>query len=116
MKALDSICAWALFGWALTSIVMIEIRHPTGAVLDVPVLWLVVAILNSLRIRHDTAVRELRLFCVAVNIIVLMIEIVRSKMFGAWTLVAALLILFETLFSIFRKPAPACLNPNIPPL
>ena len=65
MKVLDSICVWALFGWALASIVMIEIRHPSGAVLDVPVLWLVVAILNSLRIRNDKAVRELRLFCVA---------------------------------------------------
>jgi hypothetical protein len=50
----------------------------------------------------------------AVDTIVLIIEIVRWKMFGAWTAVATILVLIETIFSIFRKPADACLNPIIP--
>lgn len=114
MKAVDTICAWALFAWAFLSIMMIEIRHPAGAILDTPVLWIVIAILNVLRIRDAQGNRNLRLSCVAVNTIVLMIEIVRWKMFGAWTAVATILVLVETIFSIFRKPADACLNPIIP--
>ena len=114
MKTADGVCAWALFGWGVVTIVRIEVVHPYGAVLDTPVLWLVTAILNLLRIRNEIGIRDLRLSCIAVNIIVLMIEIVRRKMFGSWTLIAALLVLFLTAFSIFRKPTTSCPNPNIP--
>jgi hypothetical protein len=71
MKAVDTICAWALFAWAFFSIVTIEIRHPAGAILDTPVLWIVIAILNVLRIRDAQSNRDLRLSCVAVSTIVL---------------------------------------------
>jgi hypothetical protein len=103
MKTADHICAWALFIWAFLSIVMIEIRHPLGAVLDTPVLWIVTAILNVLRLRDGKGNRDLRRSCVAVNTIVLMIEIARWKMFGAWTAIATILVLIETVFSIFPK-------------
>ena len=114
MKAVDTMCAWALFAWAFLSMVTIEIRHPVGAILDTLVLWIVIAILNVLRIRDAQGNRDVRLSCVAVNTIVWMIEIVRWKIFGAWTAVATILVLIETILSIFRKPADACLNP-IPP-
>ena len=76
---------------ALASIVRIEVRHPYGAVLDTPVLGMVVAILNALRIRDDVQIRDLRRWCAALHIIVVMIAIVRWKMFGAWPSMAAFL-------------------------
>lgn len=42
-------------------------------------------------------------FCVAANLVVLMTEILRWKMFGAWALIALIPVLCEGIFSIVQR-------------
>jgi hypothetical protein len=81
---------------------MIETKHPPGAVLDLPILWIYVAMFNLLRIRNAGHARGIRSFCVATNLIDLMVETVRWKMFGQWVLIGGILVLCETAFSLLR--------------
>jgi hypothetical protein len=87
-----------------------EISHPRGAVLDVPFLWLLIAMLNFLRLRNNYAdVRGLRMTCVGANCVALTLEVLRFKMFGAglewgpYPLIAALGILGEAIFSLVQR-------------
>jgi len=77
--------------------------HPPSAVLDTPLLWILLAMLNLLRLGNGYHVKGLRVFCIGANISVLALEAVRFKMFGASALIAAVPILAETLFSIIRS-------------
>jgi hypothetical protein len=93
----------------------IEILHLRGAILDIPFLWLLVAMLNLLRLRNGYArVPGLMVTCVGANLVALTLETVRWGLFGggilkAWgpyTFVAAVAFLGETIFSIVRKNDP----------
>ena len=100
MKFMDHICAWALFVIAIAGILMIETRQPVGAVLDTPFLWILVAMFNLLRLRNGYRVRGLKTFCIGANLIALVTEIVRFKMFGLFNLIQVVPILAETVFSM----------------
>ena len=100
MKAIDYAFAWILFVVGMVGILMIETRHPAGAVLDTPFLWILVAMFNLLRLRNGYGVKGLKAFCIGANLIVLMAEVVRIKMSGPLQLIQTIPILAETIFSI----------------
>jgi hypothetical protein len=76
MKYLDYLCAWTILGAAVVFILKTEIWHLRGAILDIPFFWIVVVIMNFLRLKNSYAsVRGLRLSCVGTNLIVLVLEL-----------------------------------------
>jgi len=103
MKYADYACAWIILALGIGRIVITEIWHPPSAVLDTPLLWILLAMLNLLRLGNGYHVKGLRVFCIGANVSVLALEAVRFKMFGSSALIAALPILAETLFSIIRS-------------
>lgn len=108
MKYVDYACAWTIFVVGLISIVMTELRHPPGAVLDTPLLWIFVAMFNFLRFRNSNGANGLRIFCIGANLSALALEIVRMKMWGL-TLplpIVAVTVFAETVFSMVRSKSP----------
>jgi len=125
MKCLDYACAWAIFLSALVSVVVIAFWHPRGTTLEAPLLWIVVAMMNFLRLRNGySGIRGLRTFCIAANLIALTVEILRFGLFGTWIfesrgfyylfsassvwtayLIVALAAFGETVFSALRRNA-----------
>ena len=103
MKYLDYACTYLLFLTGVLGILRTEIRHPSGAVLDTPVLWILVSMFNLLRLRNGYGVSGLRVFCVGANLAGLAIEVVRFKMFGPFALIQGIPILGVTIFSIASK-------------
>ena len=86
--------------------VAMEIWHLRGAVLDVPFLWLVVAMLNFLRLRNEgILVPGLRISCLGANLVALILEIVGWRFFGwsPYTFIAAAGFLGETIFLMVRR-------------
>src|SRR5258708_11725316 len=87
MKYLDHLCAWAILLTALVSVVVIAFWHPRGTTLEAPLLWILVAMMNFLRLRNGySGVRGLRTFCIAANLIAFALEILRFGLFGGWIL------------------------------
>jgi hypothetical protein len=87
----------------LVHIVLTDFLHFRGS-LDTALVWILAAMLNLLRFKNDSSVRWLRIFCVAANFSVLMLEVVRWKLFeGSSSLVLLALILIESVFSITPK-------------
>ena len=112
MRYLDCICTWAILLNAVSFMLAIEILHLPGAILDIPFLWLLVAMLNLLRLRNGYAsVAGLMVTCVGANLVALTLEIVRWRLFGgavlkAWgpyTFIAAVFFLGETILSMVRR-------------
>jgi hypothetical protein len=96
---------------AVLFMLLIEILHLRGAFLEDPFLWLLVAMVNFLRLRNDyRTVKGLRITCIGANLIVLTVEIVRYGMYGnallrSWgpyTLIAGIAALGETIFSMMQ--------------
>jgi len=85
---------------------MTELRHPPGAVLDTPLLWIFVATFNFLGLRNDDGVKGLRISCIGANVSELVLEIIRMKMWGLSFLIVALPLLAETIFSMIRSKRP----------
>ena len=115
MRYLDCAFAWTILLNAVSFMLAIEILHLRGAILDVPFLWLLVAMLNFLRLRNGYArVPGLMVICIGANVVALTLEVVRWKLFGggilkAWglyTFIAALAFLAETVFSVVRRNDP----------
>ena len=109
MKYVDYACAWTIFVVGIVNIVMTELWHPPGAVLDTPLLWILVAMFNFLRLRNDDGVKDLRIFCIGANLSEFILELVRMKIWGLGFLIVAVPLLAETVFSMIRskRPAPA---------
>lgn len=112
MKYLDYICAWAILLSAVSFMLAMEILHLRGAILDIPFLWLLVAMLNFLRIRNGYArVPGLMVTCIGANLVGLTMEVVHWRLFGravlaAWgpfTIVAGIAFLGETILSVVRR-------------
>ncbi|MGH9512715.1 MAG: hypothetical protein ACRD2U_11335 [Terriglobales bacterium] len=112
MRYLDYFFASAILATAVVFILATEISHLRGAILDIPFLWIVIAILNFLRLRNsDADVKGLRISCIGANLVGLTLEGVRLKLFGShllqgwgpYTLIALLAILAETIFSVVGK-------------
>ena len=115
MRYLDYLCAWAILLTAVSFMLAIEILQLQRAILDIPFLWLLVAMLNFLRLRNGYArVPGLMVTCVGANLVALTMETVRWRLFGggilqAWglyTFVAAVAFFGETILSIVRKNDP----------
>lgn len=100
MKTIDQTLAWILLAIGFVGILLTEVRHPPGAVLDTPFLWILAAMFNLLRLRNGYHVPRLRAFCIAANVVVLVAEVVRFKLFGPLQLIQGVPLLGETLFSI----------------
>ena len=105
MKYVDYFCAWLLFVAGLVGIIDIEIWHPRGAVLDTPILWIVVAMINILRLRNGYGIKNLKAFCISANLILLVVEAVRFKMSGPTSLIQGIPTVAETLFSLTQRAA-----------
>lgn len=112
MKLLDYSFGWLLFLSAVAFILFFEMSHPAGAILDIPFFWLVVAMVNFLRLRNGYAnVPGLKTTCVGANLVALTMELARWGLFGArvwkawgpYTMIATVALLMETAFSILRK-------------
>ena len=122
MRYLDYLFAWTILMTSVVFIVVTETLHSRGAILDIPFLWIVIAMVNFLRLRNaDAEVRDLKMFCVGANLIVLMLEAVRVKLFGAvvlknwgpYSLIVGIAVLGETVFSMAQRndSKPPALNP-----
>lgn len=99
----DYACAWIVLALGVLGILRIEVLHPANAVLDAPLLWILLAMLNLLRLHNGYGVRSLKLFCIGANVAVLALEAARFRMFWSVSLIVAVPILAETLFSIIRN-------------
>ena len=123
MRYVDYALAWILLITAIISILYMEVTHPAGAILDTPFFWLVVAMLNFVRLRNaHAAVAGLRTSCIGANFIGSTLEVVRFRLFGVASLnywgahallthwapytFATIAILGELLFSIIRRNDP----------
>jgi hypothetical protein len=103
MKYLGYACTYLLFLVGILGILSTEIWHPRGAVLDTPILWILVSMFNLLRLRNGYRVAGLKVFCVGANLAGLAIEVVRFKMFGPFALIQGVPILGATIFSMTQK-------------
>ena len=106
MKYADYACAWSIFVVGLVGMVFTELRHPPGAVLDTPLLWIFVGMFNFLRLRNDDGVKGLRISCIGANLSEFIFEIARMKMWGLSFLIVAVPLLAETIFSMIRSKRP----------
>ena len=123
MRYVDYALAWILLITAIVFILVMEITHLRGAILDIPFLWLMIVMMNFLRLRNShAAVPGLRTSCICANLIGLTLEIVRFRLFGvAWLrflgprallthwapyTFATIAILGELLFSVVRRNDP----------
>src|ERR1700676_376173 len=100
MKYLDYACPYLLFLIGVIGILSTELRHPAGAVLDTPILWILVSMFNLLRLRNGYSVSGLKIFCIGANLAGLAVETVRFKMFGPVALIQGIPLLGVTIFSV----------------
>jgi hypothetical protein len=106
MKYFDYSLNWALFITATVFILSIEINRTPGAVLDLPFLWLLIAMTNFVRLRNpDLVVKGLRTSCIGANLIGLITEVTRARQWGweLYTLIGALAIFGEMIFSMVGR-------------
>jgi len=111
MKYVDEACAWLIFVAGVAHIVLLEVFHWRGGVLDTGLLFIFAAMFNLLRIRNGYTVKLLKVFCVGANVSALVFEIARWNMLGrpsflglkAGSLALVLLFLSETVFSATTK-------------
>jgi hypothetical protein len=106
MKHLDYACAYLLLVIGILGILSTEIWHPPSAVLDTPILWILVSMFNLMRLRNGYGVAGLKVFCIGANLAGLVIEVVRFKMLGPFALIQGIPILGATIFSIAQKREP----------
>jgi hypothetical protein len=92
-----------LFITGILGILSTEIWHPKGAVLDTPILWILISMFNLLRLRNGYGVAGLKVFCIGANLAGLVMEVVRLKMFGPLGLIQGIPLLALTIFSIMQK-------------
>ena len=111
IRYVDQACAWTILLTAVSFILVTEVTHPRGAILDIPLLWLIVAMLNFLRLRNGHSLAGLKIACVGANLVALTLETVRLKLFGtvllrywgSYSAIIAVAVLGETIFSLTRK-------------
>jgi len=112
MRYLDHTLAWILFANAIIFVRIIETNHLRGAVLEDPIIWILVAMINFLRLRNGVGVRGLGTLCIGANMLALLAELVRLKMFGSfvwvltswgpYTLIAGAALSAELIFSLVQ--------------
>jgi hypothetical protein len=106
VKYFDYLLNWALLITAIVFMISIEITRRRGAVLDLPFLWLLIAMMNFVRLCNpNLPVKGLRTSCIGANLIGLMSEAARARLWGwvPYTVIAAVAIFGELIFSIIRR-------------
>jgi hypothetical protein len=111
MKLLDRLCAGTLFLLAIVDCWLVP-RTYTGRIwiLGTVLALLFTAMLNALRIRNGYAVRGLKMFCIAANILMLtfvlalMLSIGRTRtLHNPQIIIVATLLLIELMFSLGKN-------------
>jgi hypothetical protein len=111
MKLLDRLCAGTLFILAIADCLLVP-RTYTGRIwiLGTALSLLFTAMLNLLRIRNGYAVRGLKMYCIAANILMLtfvlalMLSIGEARtLHNPQILVVAILTSMETMFSLGKN-------------
>jgi len=106
VKYFDYLLNSTLFITAVVFMLWIEITHTRSAVLDIPFLWLLIAMVNFVRLRNPgLAVKGLRTSCIGANLIGLISEAARARLWGwmPYTVIATAAIFGEVIFSIVRR-------------
>jgi hypothetical protein len=112
MRYVDYALAWTLLLTAVVFILIMETTHPPGAILDVPFLWLIIAMMNFLRLRNSgAATTGLKTSCIGANLVGSVLEIVRFRLFGThlwhdwgpYTAIAGIAIVGELLLSVAKR-------------
>jgi hypothetical protein len=86
MRVIDSISAWAIFLTGFAYVIVVGYWHPRGTVLDTPLFWIVVAMINFLRLSQgDSALARLRLISIAANLMAFALEFFRFGLFATRT-------------------------------
>jgi len=114
MRYLDEAFAWLLMLLGMYHIIWTELFPVRGAVLDTGLLYILVAMLNLVRVRNDESVRLLRTFCIGGNLSALMLEVDRWHQYrGLGYVGVGMLLALLTGLSIIRKQAssPATCSP-----
>ena len=113
MRLVDYGFAWLLWLSAVAFIFAIEMSHPPGAILDIPFLWLVVAMVNFLRLKNGyDDVIGLKTTCIGANVVGLTMESVRwihygsTRVWGPYAMIATVALAAETILSVLRRNDP----------
>lgn len=78
MKIIDTIAAWLMFLTGFVYVIVVGYWHPRGTVLDTPLFWLAVAMINFLRIAEGNAqIPRIRIVAIAANVMVVALEFLR---------------------------------------
>jgi hypothetical protein len=86
MRVIDSISAWAIFLTGFAYVIVVGYWHPRGTVLDTPLFWIVVAMINFLRLSQgDSALARLRVISIAANLMAFALEFFRFGLFATRT-------------------------------
>jgi hypothetical protein len=103
MKYADYACAWFIFAIGMIDVVLTEVTHPPGVILDTALLWIFVAMFNLLRLRNGGSIKGLTIVCIAANLAESVLEVYRMTWSPRPIVVVAVPILCETVFSIVRS-------------
>ena len=68
MKYADYACAWFIFAIGMIDVVLTEVTHPPGVILDTGLLWIFVAMFNLLRLRNGDSIKGLTIVCITANL------------------------------------------------
>jgi len=104
MRYLDEASAWLLFLLGMSHMIVTELFPMRGRILDTGLLYILVAMLNLVRVRNDQSVRLLKTFCIGGNVSALIFEVDRWHQYQRFGYVGdAILLALLTIFSITRK-------------
>jgi hypothetical protein len=106
MKYADYACAWFILAIGMIDVVLTEVTHPPGVILDTGLLWIFVAMFNLLRLRNGASIKGLTIVCIAANLAESVLELYRMTWSPRPIVVVAVPILCETVFSIVRSRRP----------
>ena len=82
MRIIDSTFAWVIFLTGFVYVIVIGYWHPPGTVLDTPLFWIAVAMINFLRLnQQDCRLSRLRVISIAANLMVFSLEFLRLGLF-----------------------------------
>jgi hypothetical protein len=106
MKYVDNACAWFILAIGMIDVVLTEVTHTPGVILDTALLWILVAMFNLLRLRNGGSIKGLTIVCIAANLTESILEVYRMTWSPRPIVVVAVPILCETVFSIVRSRRP----------
>lgn len=84
MRLLDSIFAYTIFLTGFAYVIVVGYWHPPGTVLDTPLFWIVVAMINFLRLtkQNSGGLARLRTISISANLMAFALEFFRFGLFA----------------------------------